>query len=89
MISFEIKGGEAAAFQFLNHLQLCHLAVSLGSTETLAEHPATMTHAGVSPEMKEKIGITSGLIRLSVGIENAQDLIQDIEQALSAISSHS
>jgi methionine-gamma-lyase len=82
MISFEVLGGETGAYQFLNHLQLCKLAVSLGSTESLAEHPATMTHAGVNPEMKEKIGITPGLIRLSVGIEHAQDLIADLRQAL-------
>ena len=85
MISFEVLGGEAGAYQFLNHLQLCKLAVSLGSTESLAEHPATMTHAGVNPEMKEKIGITPGLIRLSVGIEHAQDLIADLRQALDRV----
>ncbi len=82
MLSFEVVGGEAAAFRFLNALQLVKLAVSLGSTESLAEHPATMTHAGVDPDEREKLGITSGLLRLSVGVEHPDDLIADLEQAL-------
>lgn len=83
MIAFEIKGGEKAAFRFLNNLKLIKLAVSLGSTESLAQHPATMTHVGVSKDIKEKLGISDGLIRLSIGVENHQDLITDIEGALS------
>ena len=82
MLSFEVEGGEAAAFRFLNALQLVKLAVSLGSTESLAEHPAAMTHAGVDPDEREKLGITSGLVRLSVGIEHPDDLVADLEQAL-------
>jgi methionine-gamma-lyase len=82
MLSFEVVGGEAAAFRFLNALQLVKLAVSLGSTESLAEHPATMTHAGVDPDEREKLGISSGLLRLSVGVEHPDDLIADLEQAL-------
>lgn len=82
MLSFEVKGGEAAAFRFLNALQLVKLAVSLGSTESLAEHPATMTHAGVDESEREKLGITSGLVRLSVGVEHPDDLIDDLAQAL-------
>jgi methionine-gamma-lyase len=82
MISFDIVGGEAAAFQFLNSLKLFKLAVSLGSTEGLAEHPATMTHAGVDPESRLEMGITDKLIRLSIGVENVEDLIWDIRQAL-------
>lgn len=82
MISFRIQGGEKEAFSFLNKLKLMKLAVSLGSTESLAQHPATMTHAGVDPEAREKMGVTSNLIRLSIGVENSQDLIWDIEQAL-------
>ncbi len=82
MISFEIKGGESAAFQFLNKLKLIKLAVSLGSTESLIQHPASMTHAGIAPEDKIKMGITEGLVRVSVGVENSEDLIQDIAQAL-------
>lgn len=86
MIAFEIKGGEKEAFQFLNHLKLIKLAVSLGSTESLAQHPASMTHIGVSSELKERIGITEGLIRLSVGVEHHEDLIADIDAALNEIS---
>jgi len=66
----------------LNNLRLFKLAVSLGSTESLAQHPCTMTHAGVSPEDKKMLGVTSQLVRLSIGVENAEDLIWDIKQAL-------
>jgi methionine-gamma-lyase len=82
MLSFTVKGGEAEAFRFLNRLQLVHLAVSLGSTESLAEHPATMTHADVDAELKASMGITENLIRLSVGVEHYDDLITDLRQAL-------
>ncbi len=82
MISFDVCGGEAEAFAFLNALKLVKLAVSLGSTESLAQHPATMTHVDVSAEDKAKMNITSSLVRLSVGVENADDLIWDLEQAL-------
>lgn len=85
MVSFEIKGGEHEAFAFLNHLKLVKLAVSLGSTESLAQHPATMTHAGVDPEEKAAFGITESLVRLSVGVENAEDLWWDLEQALEKV----
>ncbi|MCX8144326.1 MAG: cystathionine gamma-synthase family protein [Bacteroidia bacterium] len=86
MLSFYVKGKEKQAFKFLNHLKLIHLAVSLGSTESLAEHPATMTHASVPAEEKLQYGITENMIRLSVGIENVDDLIADIDQALNKIS---
>ena len=85
MISFEIRGGEREAFQFLNHLKIFKLAVSLGSTEGLAQHPATMTHAGVDPEFRKEIGITDSMVRLSIGIENADDIIWDVQQALSHV----
>jgi methionine-gamma-lyase len=85
MISFDIKGGEKEAFQFLNNLKLFKLAVSLGSTEGLAQHPATMTHAGVDQESKISMGITEKLVRLSIGIENAKDILWDIEQALEKV----
>lgn len=85
MIAFEIKGKESEAFRFLNHLKLIKLAVSLGSTESLIQHPATMTHAGLSPEDRAKIGITENLVRLSVGIEHYEDLITDIRNALASI----
>lgn len=80
--SFEIKGGEEAAFKVLNQLKLVKLAVSLGGTESLAQHPAAMTHSGVPQARRELIGITGGLIRISVGIEEPQDLIADLAQAL-------
>ncbi len=86
MISFDIKGGEKEAFKFLNGLNLFKLAVSLGSTEGLAQHPATMTHAGVDPETKEKIGISEKLVRLSIGVENVDDILYDINQALEILS---
>ncbi len=83
MISFDIEGGEKEAFRFLNNLKLIKLAVSLGGTESLAEHPATMTHSDIPPEARERMGITEKMIRLSIGIENPEDIIWDIEQALS------
>ncbi len=82
--SFEIEGGEAEAFAFLNALKVIKLAVSLGGTETLASHPAAMTHSDVPPESRKRLGITDSLIRLSVGIEKPEDLIADLEQALKA-----
>ena len=82
MISFDVKGGEKKAFKVLNQLQLIKLAVSLGSTESLAEHPYSMTHAPVNDELKKKMNLTEKLIRLSVGVENYLDIIADIEQAL-------
>jgi methionine-gamma-lyase len=85
MMAFEIRGDESSAYRFLNHLKLCKLAVSLGSTESLAEHPATMTHASVDDELKLKIGITPQLVRLSIGVENAKDLIADLSQALDRV----
>ena len=84
LMSFDIRGGEAEAFRFLDHLRLVKLAVSLGSTESLAEHPDTMTHSAVSPELKKVGEITGSLVRLSIGIENSDDLIWDIGQALDA-----
>lgn len=86
MLSIYVKGGEAEAFQFLNRLKLIKLAVSLGSTKSLVQHPDTMTHAGMCLKLKMKIGITDNLIRLSVGVEHVDDLIWDIQQALTSIS---
>lgn len=85
MLTFEVPGGEAGAFKVLNRLKLVKLAVSLGSTESLAQHPDTMTHAGVSLEHKRALGITPGMIRLSVGVEHPEDLIWDLTQALAAL----
>ncbi|MBM78123.1 MAG: methionine gamma-lyase [Crocinitomicaceae bacterium] len=85
MISFDIVGGEKEAFEFLNALKLIKLAVSLGSTESLVQHPMTMTHAGVDPEHRKKINITEKMIRISVGVENTEDIIKDIKQAFKAV----
>jgi methionine-gamma-lyase len=85
MISFQVVGGEQEAFTFLNNLSLIKLAVSLGSTESLAQHPKTMTHAGVDEQHLEEMEITDSLIRLSVGIENYEDIIWDITQSLDKI----
>jgi len=82
MVSFDIRGGEKEAFTFLNNLKHIKLAVSLGGTESLAEHPFTMTHADVPDAEKRKLGLTEKMIRLSVGIENHRDLVWDIGQAL-------
>jgi methionine-gamma-lyase len=85
MISFEINGNESAAFRVLDSLKMIRLAVSLGGTESLAEHPAAMTHSAVAPEKRREVGITDNLLRLSVGVEAAEDIIWDLDQALSGI----
>lgn len=85
MLSFQVKGSEKDAFKFLNALKMIKLAVSLGSTESLVEHPKTMTHAGLEEEHLREMNITDSLVRLSVGVENYQDIIWDIEQALKQV----
>jgi methionine-gamma-lyase len=85
LMSFRIDGGQDAAYKLLNALKVVKLAVSLGSTESLAEHPRTHTHADVSLEDQDKFGITEDLVRLSVGLEDADDVINDLDQALSAM----
>jgi methionine-gamma-lyase len=85
MISFYLQGAEEEAFRFLNALELIRLAVSLGGTESLAEHPATMTHSGVALEDRERLGIHPNLIRLSIGLEHPQDLIADLKLGFAAI----
>lgn len=82
MLSFELKAGFDAAKTFINKLQMCVRAVSLGTCDTLLSHPASMTHFGVPREDREKYGITDGLIRMSVGIESLQDIVFDLDQAL-------
>jgi methionine-gamma-lyase len=84
MMAFDIVGGEAEAFKFLNALHLFKLAVSLGGTESLAEHPASMTHADVAPEERAKRSVSDALVRLSIGVEHPEDLIRDVDQALAA-----
>lgn len=83
--SFDIRGGEKAAFAFLNALQLFKLAVSLGGTESLASHPAAMTHSGVPLEVRQRIGVLDTTIRLSIGVEHPDDLVADVAQALAAV----
>jgi len=82
MIAFEVKGGTDAGKKVMNLMELCILAVSLGDCESLIQHPASMTHASYSPEERKKAGISDGLIRLSVGLEHPDDIIADLENAL-------
>jgi cystathionine beta-lyase/cystathionine gamma-synthase len=84
MISFDL-GSLNNAKKFLRWLQLCSLAESLGGVETLISHPASMTHASVPPADRIKNGVTDGLVRLSVGIEDVEDLIDDLKQALKSV----
>ena len=81
MLSFELKGGLESGKKFIDKLQMCVRAVSLGTCDTLLSHPASMTHYGVPKADREKYGITDGLIRMSVGIENIEDILNDLEQA--------
>lgn len=85
MIAFELKGGFEAGETMMNSVKLCQLAVSLGGVESLIQHPASMTHLTMGKEAREKAGITEGLVRLSVGIENVKDIISDLEQALDKV----
>lgn len=82
MLSFELKGGLEAGKKFIDNLKMCVRAVSLGTCDTLLSHPASMTHYSVPKEKREQYGITDGLIRMSVGIENAADIMRDLHQAL-------
>ena len=81
-MSFELKGGFEAGKALLNNVELCALAVSLGDTETLIQHPASMTHSPYTREERLAAGITDGLVRLSVGLEDVEDIIADLEQGL-------
>lgn len=82
MISFDVAGGLEAGKKFINSLKLCTLAVSLGDTETLVEQAAAMTHTMIPKEIREAAGITDGMIRMSVGLEDPDDIIADLKQAL-------
>ena len=82
MLSFEVKGGIEAGRRLMDNVKLCSLAVSLGATDTLIQHPASMTHACVPLAVRKRIGISDGLVRLSVGIEDSEDIIEDLKQAL-------
>jgi cystathionine beta-lyase/cystathionine gamma-synthase len=83
MISFDLETAERAE-RFLNSLEVCSLAESLGGVETLISHPATMTHASIPHEQRLKVGITDGLVRISVGLEDSDDLVADLARALDA-----
>lgn len=85
IITFELKGGYEAGETAMNNVKFCQLAVSLGGVETLVQHPASMTHFSMGKEAREAAGITDGLVRLSVGIENVNDIIDDLEQAFAKI----
>jgi len=85
MISFEVKGGYDAGVALMNNVRLALLAVSLGGVETLIQHPASMTHAGLPKEAREKADITEGLVRFAVGIEDVEDIIADLDQALAKV----
>ena len=84
MISFDVNSLDAAR-RLLDHVKLCSLAESLGGVETLISHPATMTHSSIPPDVRRQIGISDGLIRISVGIEDAEDLIADLDAALAYV----
>lgn len=84
ILSFEVAGGTAAGIALMNAVELCSLAENLGAVETLITHPASMTHADVPAEQRERIGLSDGLVRLSVGLEDPRDVIADLEQALEA-----
>jgi methionine-gamma-lyase len=86
IVSFEVKGGVTAGKQFINSLRLAMISFSLGDPETLVQHPASMTHSSIPSEDRKKFGITDGLIRLSVGLEHPDDIIEDIRQGLTSIS---
>jgi cystathionine gamma-synthase len=86
MLSFELHGGREAVRSFLEALDVFTLAESLGGVESLIAHPATMTHAAMTPEARQTAGITEGLLRLSIGLEHEQDLLRDLERGLEAVS---
>jgi len=85
ILAFEVKGGREAAIKLLDNMQMCTLAVSLGDPETLVEHPASMTHSTYDPESLNEAGISEGLVRVSVGLENIEDIIADFEQSFAQI----
>ncbi len=85
MIAFSVKGGKQAAFAFMNALQVIDISNNLGDAKSLITHPASTTHSNIAPEEQAKIGITPGLLRLSVGLEDKEDLLKDLEQALASI----
>jgi O-succinylhomoserine sulfhydrylase len=85
IVTFDLKEGIAAGQAFLNHITMCSLSANLGDTRTIVTHPATSTHSKLSPDERAAVGITDGLIRLSIGLENIEDIKQDIDQALEKV----
>jgi O-succinylhomoserine sulfhydrylase len=85
LVTFDLKGGKEAAFRFMNALEIIKISNNLGDAKSIVTHPTTTTHQRLSQEMKDKLGITPGLIRLSVGLEDVGDLIGDIQLGLAAI----
>jgi O-succinylhomoserine sulfhydrylase len=85
LVTFEVKGGKDAAFRMMNAFQIITISNNLGDTKSLATHPATTTHMRIGPEERAKLGITDGIVRLSVGLEDVDDLIEDLAQALDAV----
>ena len=84
MVSLELKGGQAAAFRFLNALEIIKISNNLGDAKSIVTHPATTTHQRLPPEQKALLGITPGLVRLSLGIEDGEDILADLMGALAA-----
>ena len=85
MIALELKGGQEAAFKFLNALEIIIISNNLGDAKSIITHPTTTTHQRLTDDQRAHLGITPGLVRLSLGIEDAQDLLDDIAQALDAV----
>ncbi|MCL4156869.1 UNVERIFIED_CONTAM: hypothetical protein GTU68_063634 [Idotea baltica] len=85
IVAFEIKGGIEAGKKFLNNIKMCSLSANLGDTRTIVTHPSSTTHGRLSEEDRLEVGITKGLVRISVGLENVSDIIADIEQALANV----
>ena len=84
MVAFEVEGGKKAAFQLSNSLKLIDISNNLGDAKSLITHPATTTHFKLTPEARAELGVTPGLLRLSVGLEDAADICEDLEQAIKA-----
>ena len=82
IVAFEIKGGLDAGRAFLDRIKMCSLSANLGDTRTIVTHPSSTTHGRLSREDRLEVGITEGLVRISVGLENVADIIEDLEQAL-------
>lgn len=88
LVAFEVKGGKPAAFKFLNALELIQISNNLGDAKSLITHPATTTHKNLSQEARDELGISDGMLRLSAGLEDTQDLIEDVEKAIAASRAH-